>query len=62
MPNPTYEFSFKRRRYGRTTYTWAFVKYGSDWLSLGDPWPCLTPKRSELTAQAELVLRSVATA
>lgn len=44
---------FDRRRYGNTTYTWAEIKCGGDlWLSLGDPWPCATPKRSELISAA----------
>ena len=51
----TYEFA--RRRYGRrTTYTWvtAVLTDGTR-LDLGDPWPCVTPKR----AQIEEVTRRV---
>ena len=47
-----FKFRFDRRRYGNTTYTWVEVRYGDDWLSLGDPWPCVTPKLSELNAAA----------
>lgn len=47
-----FEFRFERRRYGNATYTWAEVKHGDAWLSCGDPWPCVTPKRSELNAAA----------
>lgn len=38
-----------RRRYGNTTYTWVHIVTGPDSsATLGDPWPCITPKRSEL--------------
>lgn len=47
------EFRFTRRRYGKTTYTWAEVKYGDRWLSLGDPWPAVNWRRSELIKAAE---------
>lgn len=47
-----FEFSFERRRYGSTTYTWVYLNRGADRVSLGDPWPCVTPKRSELIAAA----------
>ena len=42
-------YQFARRRYGRTTYTWvtAVLPDGTQ-LDLGDPWPCLTPKRAEM--------------
>jgi hypothetical protein len=42
------ELRFERRRYGRTTYTWVYVKLNGEWVSLGDPWPCITPKMSEI--------------
>lgn len=54
--NDEFEFLFERRRYGGryggTTYTWAYVRLGDDWLQCGDPWPCITPKRSELIDSA----------
>jgi hypothetical protein len=40
--------AFTRRRYGKTTYTWVFVWDGTQWVDLGDPWPVLSPKHSEL--------------
>lgn len=39
---------FERRRYYRTTYTWVEAEINGQWVSLGDPWPCVTPKRSEI--------------
>ena len=42
--------NFVRRRYSDRTFTWAevFRKESSQWVSLGDPWPCLTPAKKEL--------------
>ncbi len=51
-------FSFHRRRYGKKQfYTWAYIK-GPDGspLSLGDPWPCVNPKKSELIEAARIAL------
>ena len=48
-----YQFDFARRRYGNTTYTWAYVMHNGQRLSLGDPWPCVRPKQSELEAAAK---------
>ncbi len=42
------QVSFERRRYGDQTFTWAYVKLGDQYHSLGDPWPCLNPKSEEL--------------
>jgi len=39
---------FERRRYGNTTMTWAYVKLNGEWISLGDPWPCVVPKKDEV--------------
>ena len=39
---------FERRRYGRTTFTWAYAQVSTDTILLGDPWPCVTPARREL--------------
>jgi len=50
-------FQFSRRRYGNTTYTWVSVKVGDRFVSLGDPWPCVVPKASEVIAAADAVLR-----
>lgn len=43
-----YQVSFERRRYDSQTYTWGYVKLGEEYVSLGDPWPCITPKREDL--------------
>ena len=51
------EFRFERRRYERTTYTWAEVLHNDVWYSLGDPWPCVTPKRSDLYTTAQYVIQ-----
>lgn len=45
-------FRFTRRKYGRTTYTWAEVKNGDRWLTCGDPWPCTNPPAKQLIAAA----------
>jgi len=50
--NDEFLIRFERRRYSNVTYTWAEVKLGDDWISLGDPWPCITPKRKELAIAA----------
>lgn len=39
---------FKRRRYGNTTYTWAYLVINATWHELGDPWPGVTWKKSVL--------------
>jgi hypothetical protein len=51
------EFRFERRRYERTTYTWAEVLHNGVWYSLGDPWPCITPSRSDLYKTAHYVIK-----
>jgi hypothetical protein len=52
-------FTFERRRYGKTTYTWAFLVDGSKRISLGDPWNCLNPKRLELEEAAIAALEAL---
>lgn len=54
--NDEFEFRFDRRRYGSVTYTWAEVRLGDAWLSLGDPWPAINWKRSELIREAQRVI------
>lgn len=54
------ELRMTRRRYGRTTYTWVEVRVGDEWVSLGDPWPCVTPKRAEVEAAVKLILEDAA--
>ncbi len=51
--------SFERRRYGGSTFTWAHAYVGDRWLSLGDPWPVVRPKTSEILAALDLHLASV---
>lgn len=43
--------SFTRRRYGTATYTWADALIDGSWVSLGDPWPCVRPKTSDLARE-----------
>lgn len=41
--------SFERRSYGRSVmYCWVEAHLDGRWVSLGDPWPCITPRKSEL--------------
>jgi hypothetical protein len=58
-----YEIEFERRRYGHTTYTWVYGRLEDEdqkpyenWECLGDPWPCITPKRAEIHAEALRIL------
>jgi len=38
-----------RRRYGSQTFTWVRVVLPDhSTIDLGDPWPCITPKRAEV--------------
>jgi hypothetical protein len=43
---------FEHRRYGHQMYTWAYANINADTSlgceCLGDPWPCTTPKISEV--------------
>lgn len=39
---------FTRRRYGTRTFTWVQTDIGGTLRDLGDPWPCITPKRTEM--------------
>ncbi len=48
----------ERRRYGETTYTWVYLVAHGNRLQLGDPWPVLNPKRTEIReALAEVATR-----
>lgn len=51
-----YEVTFTRRRYGSTTYTWAYVQVGAQRLPLGDPWPGVNWPRKELTSEVARVV------
>lgn len=50
----TFPVRFERRRYGTgassRTFTWVEAYVGGSWVSLGDPWPCITPARKEIEA------------
>jgi hypothetical protein len=50
MNTKNYEYYFERRRYGTQTYTWAWVEYVGEYLPLGDPYPAINWKKSELEA------------
>lgn len=52
-----HNLSYERRRYGNTTYTWIYVEYNGEWLSLGDPWPCVNPKQSEVNAAIQATIK-----
>ena len=45
-----YDIHFERRRYGTQFYTWVIARGESGRLDLGDPWPCVIPKRTEIEA------------
>ena len=52
-----HEYQFERRRYGRSAfYTWAYVKRGDQWISLGDPWPGVHWPKKALAAAASSAL------
>ncbi len=56
-----YEVIFERRRYGGrygTTYTWVSWLYKDEWLSTGDPWPCLNPPRKEITQTIDNLIQT----
>ena len=54
-----YSLRFRRRRYGNTTFTWAYVEHGGEWLSLGDPWQCARPAKEELLVAIRAILKEV---
>jgi hypothetical protein len=41
-------FSFERRRYGNTTFTWVFRWDHTTWFDAGDPWPSVLVPRKDL--------------
>lgn len=55
----TYLLRVRRRRYNNTTYTWVSAQGPEDPTprELGDPWPCITPKVSEIAAEIERVFK-----
>jgi len=52
----SYDIDYTRRRYGNVTYTWVEVRVDDEWHHLGDPWPCITPKKSEVIREINNVL------
>ena len=43
-----YPLRYTRRKYGSKTYTWIETTINDKNLDLGDPWPTINPKRSEI--------------
>ena len=43
-----YEVELTRRRYGQTTFTWIYVKFGNKWKSTGDPLQKIMPSRTDI--------------
>ena len=43
-----YPLRYTRRKYGSKTYTWIETTINGENRDLGDPWPTLNPKRSEI--------------
>ena len=57
-----YDVFCRRRRYPTVTYTWCVVMLPtSELLSLGDPWPCVTPKQIEIIEAIGIALKNHAT-
>jgi hypothetical protein len=47
--NVSIPLNVSRRRYGNTTYTWVSARsLCGKWVELGDPWPAIKPKKSEI--------------
>jgi predicted 3-demethylubiquinone-9 3-methyltransferase (glyoxalase superfamily) len=53
MKHKGYEIHFTRRRYGRTTFTWVYVKFGASWQSTGDPLQKIMPSKKDLDEAIE---------
>jgi hypothetical protein len=47
-----YDVRFNRRKYGSKTFTWVqyLIDGETEWQEIQEPWPCLSPKRSEVHA------------
>lgn len=55
--------SYERRRYGRAAFfCWVQVYHQGAWVSLGDPWPKVTPSRLELAQAIKVQILKTATA
>lgn len=51
------QVEFTRRRYGASAiFTRVRVQHQGEWVSLGDPWPCITPPKAELRRDIELAI------
>ncbi len=55
-----YKLFVERRRYSNRTFTWVSVEISTEastgLRSLGDPWPCVIPARSEVMESLNRVL------
>lgn len=55
-----YEVYFERRRYGNTTYTWAYLTDGvSSSIELGDPYPAVRFPKKELDERVRRALEEI---
>jgi hypothetical protein len=46
------ELFVERRRYsGKKTFTWVYLKRGSSFIVLGDPWPGVNPPKREIVEE-----------
>ncbi len=43
-----HEISFTRRRYGKATFVWIYVKFGADWQETGDPLQKIMPSKKDV--------------
>ncbi len=43
-----HEISFTRRRYGKATFTWIYVKFGDRWQETGDPLQKIMPSKKDV--------------
>ena len=49
------ELCFERRRYSNRTFTWVSAMIGGEWVSIGDPWPCMNPGLDELKRAIKVI-------
>ncbi len=48
MQHNGHQIDFTRRRYGRNTFTWIYVRFGDKWQSTGDPVRKIIPSKKDL--------------
>lgn len=48
--------SYTRRRYSNQTFTWVSAFIADAWVQLGDPWPCVTPRKTEIERAIQQVI------